>query len=104
MKTLEFLKNGSGPVTFRTFYVTLAILCSAGISAAWAVYVQADPASRTEVQQTEQRVTTAVKEAEQRVQEDLAEQRIEQRVTDGKIDRILFLLIQQAGASTNETE
>lgn len=107
MKIPEAFKNGSGPVSYRTFYATLAILCGTAISAEWQIMrahaedPHQDAASVEQIQAVEKRVTTAVEKSEGNLNDKLDRQYQEQQSIDAKLDWIVQQMVEQARTRGN---
>jgi hypothetical protein len=107
MKIPEAFKNGSGAVSYRTFYVTLAILCATAISAEWQVMrahaedPHVDAASVQQIEKIEERLTTAVEKSEGNLNDKLDRQYEEQKSIDSKLEWIIQQMVESANARGN---
>lgn len=101
------MKNGSGPVSYRTFYGTLGSLCAAAITAGWVVMnthaasPHDDAVSNAELKETEIRVKESVEKTERNLKEQMDKQYMEQKTMDGKLDWIIQQMIEDARARGN---
>ncbi len=101
----QLLQNGKGTVSMRVFYTTLGSLIMAAfvIGGGIGSYVMAQhtsvphPVTDTKLEDARKEVKEAVKESEQRLT-------TQQMATDEKINRILFLMIQQANAASDGSD
>lgn len=104
MKIPEAFKNGSGPVSYRTFYVTLAILCGTAISAEWQIMrahaedPHQDAASITQIEKVEERLVKTVEKSEENLNEKLDRQYEEQKSIDDKLSWIIQQMVESANA------
>lgn len=107
MKIPEAFKNGSGPVTYRTFYVTLAILCGTAISAEWQIMrahaedPHQDAASVEQIEKVEQRLVRTVEKSEGNLNDKLDRQYEEQKSIDSKLEWIIQQMVESANARGN---